>query len=173
MSVITLSSKASRSADFALDMAVLALRALAAEMFQVRRGRQALRHGEVRHQEAGIFQLQVALLDDAHRVRHGVGDLGEAFEHLVAALHVNLVGLAREAVRVVDRRARLDAEQDVVRRVILAPDEMDIVGGDERQPGARALRDEELRLLPLLGHAVVHHFEEEMVAPEPLRHVVD
>ena len=81
------------------------------------------------------LEALVVLLDqvgDPRRGGQGLLVAGHRGVHLLGAADVELVGLELHPVRVVDRLAGVDAEQDVVRLGVLAGQVVGVAGGDER-----------------------------------------
>ena len=142
--------------------------AAACHLLEVLVGRAALGDGEVGKRRAVPFEQQVA----PSRDRRGVLDrLGEVFEqalHLLARLEVVLLGVAHP-IGVLHRLAGLDAEQHFVRGVIVAPEEMAVVRGHERQARAPRERDETGIDRRLLGHPLVLDFQEIIPLPHHRR----
>ena len=65
-------------------------------------------------------------------------EFAEELHHLVARLQVEVGRVPAHAVRVVERLAGLDAEQDFVRARVVLAEVVGIVGGDEREARSRA-----------------------------------
>ena len=80
----------------------------------------------------------VAALGDEQRVLQRVGMVLEDRRHLLGGLQEELIAGVAQALRVVDRLAGADAEQDVVRLVVALPQVVHVVGRDERQVRDRA-----------------------------------
>ncbi len=108
-----------------------------------------LRHLELGHLVHAHLQLEVAALGDLDRVRQRLRQVGEDLGHLGGRLHVEALPVEAEARRVAQGRARADAEQRLVRAVVVGVQVVGVVGRDERQPEVG--RDlEQLLLDPLL-----------------------
>src|SRR5581483_6548861 len=88
------------------------------------------------------LDLDRAALGDLQGADEGVRGIGEVRRHLVGGLEVELVGLEAPAARVLERVARLDAEQRLVRARVLVAQVVHVARGDERQPGAPRERRE-------------------------------
>ena len=83
-----------------------------------------------------------------------------------ARLQIELVAVVAEPVRVVDRLAGADAQQDVVRPMIRVLQVVDVVGADERQVEvARDRRQPDVHDA-LVVDALVLHLEEEVAGAE-------
>ena len=91
-----------------------------------------------RHRECGQvirgreLQFDVALLGDFDGVFQRFGQIGVEPRHLFRRAHVVRRVGHPHAIRLVDRFARADAEQDVVRVGLVALGVVDVVGGDQR-----------------------------------------
>ena len=97
-----------------------------------------LARGAGRHLELGQvvlahLELDVAALGDLERGFDGGGMVVEDLPHLVAVLHVEALAVEAEALRVVEVGGGADAEQHVVRLVVVALEVVRVVGGDQRQ----------------------------------------
>ena len=77
--------------------------------------------------------------------------------HLLGRLQEELIPGVAQALRIVDRLARADAEQDVVRLVIALLQVMHVVGADERQVEIARERQQPLVDDLLLLDALVLH----------------
>ena len=110
----------------------------------------AVGHLEVRQAQAAEVEVDVAHLGDAQRVVHGVGQLAvEEAAHLGGGLQVELVVLEAHPAGRVDVAGGLDADQQVVRLVLVGRGVVRVVGRDQRQVvAARQLH--QLRMEPLL-----------------------
>ena len=96
--------------------------------------RLALRQGEAR-QDRVALEHHVALLGEQHGLVARLGEVAQRLAHLLLGLHVELVVLEAHAVGVVDRRARADAQHDVLRAGVLAREVVEVVGGDGLEAG--------------------------------------
>ena len=127
----------------------------------------------MRQQDPVELDLDVAALGDLERAAQRVVAAGEVGGHLLGRLEVEVVGLEAPAVRVLERVARLDAEQRLVRVRVLVAQVVDVAGGDRRQPALLGERDE-LRVDPLLHVEVrVLELDVDVVAPEDLLEPVE
>ena len=117
---------------------------------QPRALRLPVRHLEVRQPQALEVEVDLALLGDEQRVVHGVRQLAvEEAAHLRGGLQVELVVLEPHPPRRVEVRRGLDADEQVVRLVLLGVRVVRVVRRDERQVVAsRQLH--ELRMEPAL-----------------------
>ena len=66
-------------------------------------------------------------------VSHASGKSAKRLAHLLFGLHIELVVLELHAVRIVDRRARADAQHDILRLRIFLQQVMEIVRCDGLQ----------------------------------------
>ena len=125
-----------------------------------------LRHREPGHVVRVRVELDLAALGDDERVVARLGQVAEDVPHLRRRLQVVLVAVELEAVRVVERRAGLDAEQRRVALRVLRVRVVQVVRRDDRQ--RQLLREAEQVLLhPALDRdAVVHQLDEEVVLAE-------
>ena len=98
---------------------------------------------------------------------------GKVERHLVRRLEVEVLGVELPVVRVLERVARLDAEQRLVRARVLVAQVVDVAGRDERQVPARGQVDE-LRVDPLLHLEMrVLELDVDVVGAEDLRQPVE
>ncbi len=104
----------------------------------------------MRQAQATEVEVDVAHLGDAQRVVHGVGQLAvEEAAHLGGGLQVELVVLEAHPAGRVDVAGGLDADEQVVRLVLVGRGVVRVVGRDQRQVvAARQLH--QLRMEPLL-----------------------
>ncbi len=86
--------------------------------------------------------------------------------HLQGALHVELVGLELESIRIRELLPRADAEQNRVRLVVVLVKVVRVVRGHERQTGLLVDTLEPLVDLRLVGDPVIHQLQIEAVFPE-------
>jgi len=108
------------------------LQALAADFLKVAVDGVPRRNRKLRKRIVHFVQLQVAALGKLHRAFHDLGRVREKLLHLRGRLHVELIGIEFEPLRIVDRRQRLYAQQDFMRvRVVLAQI-VAVVGGHQR-----------------------------------------
>ena len=130
-------------------------------------------HGELRQQDPAELDLDVAALGDLERAPHRVLLAGEVERHLLRRLEVEVVGVEPPVVRVLERVARLDAEQRLVRARVLVQEVVDVAGRDERQLPLFGERDE-VRVDPRLRLEVrVLELDVDVVAAEDLRQPVE
>ena len=103
------------------------------DMLEVRVDGEAVRHAEGRQVIHALRDRDVAALGDEQRVLQAVGNVSEDDAHLLRCLQEELVAVVAHALRVVDRLAGADAEQDVVRLMVALLQVVHVVGADERQ----------------------------------------
>ena len=121
----------------------------------------------MREPELVELELEVDHLGHQQRVVHGVRQLAaEEATHLLRRLQVELVRLEPQPAGRVEVRARPDAQQQVVRLVLLRHGVVGVVGGQHRDPHAPRQLDELRVEARLLGHAVVLDLDEEVVLAE-------
>ncbi len=124
------------------------------------------RHVEVRQVVDRLRQIDVTAFGDAHGVGHRFGKIAEDRSHFLRRLQIELVAVVAEPVRVVDRLAGADAQQDVVRPMIRVLQVVDVVRADERQVEvARDRRQPDVHDA-LVVDALVLHLEEEVPGAE-------
>ena len=75
----------------------------------------------------------VALLGNLHRSIACLGEIAKRLAHLLFRFHIELVVLELHAIRIVDRRARADAQHDILRLRIFLQQVMEIVRCDGLQ----------------------------------------
>ena len=140
--------------------------ALAHHVLEVGVDGEAGRHVEVRQVVHARGQVDVDAIGDADGVGQRVRELGEDLRHLLRRLQEELIAVIAEAVGVVDRLAGADAEQDVVRLVVVLAQVVHVVGAHHRQAeitgdaGQAAVHD------LLFVEALVLQLEEEVVGAE-------
>ena len=133
----------------------------------------AVGDGELGEQDPVELDLDVAALRDLERAPQRVALAGEVAGHLLGGLEVEVVGLELPVVRVLERVARLDAEQRLVGARVLVAQVVDVAGRDGREARRRRELDE-LRQDPLLHVEVgVLELDVDVVAPEDLREPVE
>ena len=93
-----------------------------------------LGHRHLGQLDAPELELQVAALGDGHGVLQRLWVVAKAVPHLPWAFKVELLGVHLHTFGIVDRRAGLDAEQDLLRPGMVAADVVDVVGDDQGQP---------------------------------------
>ncbi len=111
------------------------------------------------------LDLQITPLGDGESVVARLREVTKQVPHFRRILHVKL-GQVMHAALVRDARAGADADQHVVRFVRFASQEMHVIRG--HQSDAEILRHLRQQAIDfeLLLHAVVLHFEEEVLRPE-------
>ena len=133
------------------DLVVALREALLAQLDEVLERVPAARRRELRQQDPVERDLDVAAVGDLERASHRVLVTGEVERHLLGRLEVELVGAELPVVRVLQRVARLDAEERLVRVGVGGVEVVNVTRRDERQaalggePGQRV----EHRLLDL------------------------
>ena len=145
-------------AQLGRDLVVAPLEPLLAELHEVVEGIPSVGCREVRQQDTPELDLDVAALGDLERAAQGVLPAREVAEHLRLRLEVEVVGVELPVVRVLERVARLDAEERLVRARVLVPEVMHVTRRDGRYAALRrelleqridALLDVEVRVLQL------------------------
>src|SRR5262249_6683540 len=147
--------------------------ALLAEFDQVVEGLASFRDRERREQDPPELELDGAALRDLERPGHGVLEPWEVLRHLLWRLEEELVRVEAPVLGVLERVARLDAEQRLVRVRILRVEVVHVAGRDERQPGFLGERDQLRVHTLLLGDTGVLDLDIGRVAPEDLREAVE
>ena len=92
--------------------------------------------------------------------------LAEDLSHLGGGLEVVLVAVELEAVRVVHRRSRADAQQDLLRLRIVSVHVVQVVRADERHPELLGELEQVTHRAPLDVDAVVGDLGEEVLLAE-------
>ena len=126
----------------------------------------ALGHREARHVVGVRVELHVAALGDEQRVVARLGMVAEDVPHLGGGLQVELVGVELEPVGVVERRARLHAEQGGVALGVVGVRVVQVVRGDERQVELLREAQQVVHDAPLDAEAVVHDLGEVVLLAE-------
>ena len=134
---------------------VAAAEAVSAQLFKPAVSVVALGIFEFRQVIGAELKVHLAALGDLHRVVDGLRVLGEEGAHLVLALDVELLCLELHAAGVVQRLARLDAHQHVLRLGVLLADVVGVVGGHQRDASLLAQAVQPGQDLPLLRKAVI------------------
>ena len=152
---------------------VALFQAFFAELDEVLEGVLAFRDRELRQQDLAELELDVAARGDLQRAPHRLLVAREVERHLLRRLEEELIGVELPVVRVLERVARLDAEQRLVRARVFVPEVVHVAGRDERQARlARELR--QAGVDPRLDlEARVLHLDVGRVAPEDLREPVE
>ena len=132
ISRIVFSSKRSRSFSSGVTVLVALLQALLAELDEVVERVAAVGHRELRQEDLAELDLDVAALGDLERAAQRVVVAGEVAGHLLGRLEEEVVGLELPVVRVLERVARLDAEQRLVGARVL------VRGGSGRRRSRRS-----------------------------------
>ena len=109
------------------------LQAVLAELDEVVEGVATLRHRELRQPQSAQLDLDVAALGDLQRPRQRVRVGREVVRHLVRRLEEELIRVEAPVVRVLERVARLDAEERLVRARVLMTEVVHVARRDERQ----------------------------------------
>src|SRR5579859_3994644 len=100
------------------------------------------RHVERRQERLAELDLQVDHVRHVERAGQRVRQVGERRGHLLGRLEIVLLRREAPTVGIVEARARLEAEQDVVRLRIVAVHIVQIVGGAQPQSEVLSQRDE-------------------------------
>ena len=119
------------------------------------------------------LDLDVAALGDLERAPHRVLVTGEVERHLGRALEPELVGVELPVVRVLERVARLDAQQRLVRERVGLLEVVDVARGDERQAGLLGEPDQVRVDLGLLAQPGVLELDVDALAAEDLDEPVE
>ena len=108
----------------------------------------------------------VAPLGDEQRVAQRVFMATEHAAICSGGLQEELIARIAEPLRVVDRLARADAQQDVVRLEVALPQVVNVVGSNERQIQLAGERNDALVDDLLLLDPLILHLEEEVIRAE-------
>ena len=114
-------------------LVVAALEPPLAQLDEVLEGVAAVRRRELRQVDVAELDLERAALGDLERAPHRVLVAGEVERHLRRGLEIELVRVEVPVVRVLERVARLDAEERLVRIGVGGGEVVDVTGRDERQ----------------------------------------
>ena len=128
---------------------------------------------EGRQQDPPELDLDRAALRDLQRPRHRLLEAGEVACHLLRGLEEELVRVESPVRRVLQRVARLDAEERLVRERVLGVQVVDVTGRHEREAGLLREGDEAGVDLLLLGEAGVLQLDVRRVASEDLDEAVE
>ena len=123
-------------------------------------------NGEIRHLQLARLQAHVAALGHPQRVEHRLGHLAPDLPHLLERLEVELIRGVAHPVGLLHRPSGTDAEQDVVRGRVLAPEVVGVVGADERDAGLLRDVDQSRVDAPLLLEPLVLQLEEKVALAE-------
>ena len=155
------------------DLLVASREPLLAELDQVIERVAAARDRELREKDVVQRDLDAAALGDLERPSQRLGVAREIAGHLLRRLEVEMVGLEPPVVRVLERVARLDAEERLVRPGVLVPEVVDVAGRDRRQPGDGGQLVELGQDAPLHLEVRVLQLDVDVVAPEDLDEPVE
>ena len=147
--------------------------ALLAELDEVVERVAPVRDREPRQADPPELQLDVAPLGDLEAALHRSLVTREVERHLRGGLEVELVGAEAPAIRVLQRVARLDAEERLVARGVRRVEVVDVAGRDERQPTALGERRQPVERSLLDVEADVLELDVGRVASEDLREPVE
>ncbi len=115
---------------------IAAFKALPAQLFHVCPGVSfpfgKLKCGQVVFAE---HKVKIAQFGDFHGICKGIGGFGEQFRHLVARFDVKFRAGEPHPVFILQRLARLDAQQHVVHLAVLFSQIVGVVGGNQRDAG--------------------------------------
>ena len=154
-------------------LVVAALEASLAQLDEVLERVAAVGSRELRQVDVAELDLDRAALGDLERAAHRVLVAGEVERHLLGRLEIELVRVEVPVVRVLERVARLDAEERLVRVGVGGGEVVDVAGRDERQLRLGGELDE-LRVDALLHvEARVLELDVGALAPEDLRQPVE
>ncbi len=113
-------------------------------------------------------EVEPDALGDAPGRQQGVGEVGEKLLHLRRAAEEKVLRRQAHAGAVIDGAARVDADVDVVGSGVLLREVVNIGGGDQRRARRRRQGRQGLQKRLLLGQAVAHDLQEEVLLPENL-----
>ena len=136
------------------------------ELAEVLVRRQAVRHIEWWQQRRAEVELDVALVRHLESAGQRLRHVGEGLDHLLGRLEVVLLGREAPAARVVEARAGLQAQEDVVRLRVVTVDVVKVVGRAQAEAELLAEAGEHVVDLRLLVDAVPLHLEQETVLAE-------
>ena len=128
-------------------------------------------HGELRHEVGALVEGHLAALCNEQGVVAGLGQLAPDIAHLCGRLEVEVTRVESEALGIVHRRARADAQEHVMGVCISGVDVVQVIGRDEREVERTRDLEQVLAEAPLDGEAVIHHLDEVVVGTEDVAHV--
>ncbi len=111
------------------------LEPLPGDIFEISVGGVLFGHVELGEWLLDLFERDVAALGDLPGAVDRVFELAEQLHHFVARFQIEVRRVPAHPVRVVHHFAGLDAQQDLVRARIVAPQVVRIVGDDQRKTG--------------------------------------
>ena len=155
------------------DLFVTLREPLFAELDEIVEGHPPLGNRELGQVDVAELDLDRAARRDLERAPHRVFVTGEVERHLFGSLEIELVRVEMPVIRVLERVARLDAEERLVRIGVSGGEVVDVAGRDERQLRLGSELDE-------LGVDALLHVEASILeldvgalAPENLRQPVE
>ena len=146
---------------------------LLAQLDQVVEGVATFRHRILREQDLAELDLDRAALRHLERACERMFVPGEVAGHLLGSLEEELVRVEAPVRGVLQRVARLDAEQGLVRVGVARVEVVDVSGRDERKARLLGERDQLGVDRLLLGKAGVLELDVGGVAPEDLLETVE
>ena len=120
-------------------------------------------HGELRHEVGALVEGHLAALRDEQGVVAGLGQLAPDIAHLRGRLEVEVARIEAEALGVVHRRTRADAQQHIVGVGVTRLDVVQVIGGDEWEVERSRDLEKVLAEAPLDSQAVIHDLDEVVV----------
>ena len=153
--------------QFRRALTVAAAKSLLAQFAQISFAAFALGRVENREARLAKFHGDIAPLRDAHRVGQRLGMVGKNFRHFLRRLEVKLRQVTQPPL-VGHVRSRANANHHVVRLVVGALEEVDVVGRNQTEPEILAPAHKVRIHLPLRIHPVVVDLEEKIILPENL-----
>ena len=131
----------------------------------------ALGHREVRQMDGIKIKRHVAAHGDIVRALHRVRMAGEQRQHFIFAFHIQLIGIHAHAVLVIQRFARLDAHEHLLRFGVLAAHIVAVVGDHQGNAGALTHIDDARQQALFLRDAMIHDFDIKMIGAKQRSHL--
>ena len=128
-------------------------------------------HGELRHEVGALVEGHVAALGDEQGVVACLGQLAPDIAHLRGRLEVEVARIEAEALGVVHRRTRADAQQHIMGVGVAGTDVVQVIGRDEREVERSRDLEKVLSEAPLDGQAVIHDLDEVVVLAQDVSRV--
>ena len=129
------------------------------------------RNREGRQEGCAFIEVHLTALRDEQCVVAGLGEFAPGVPHFLRRHDVEVTRVEAEALRIVHRGARTDAQQNIVRVSIVRMDVVGVIGRDKWE--IQCLRDtQEIRAeLPLDAQPMIHQFDEVVARTQDVTHV--
>ena len=148
---------------------VALLKALVAELLQVREGRIALGQLKFRQVVFSEGEFHVAPRRNVHGVGKGFVLVGEQLPQLLLGFHIEFVGFKFQAIGVVHGLAHLHAHEDILGAAVLPAEVVGVVGDHQGKSSLPGNAENAQIHLPLLRQAVILKLQIKVLRAEDLR----